>query len=74
MKKKTARLYFWHASRSIGNGTLELSSGELSLREAVKPGFFEEVREAIGKKNNWPINSFSIVSLSFLGEYEHETG
>ena len=73
MNKETKWLYFWHASKQIGGG-FELSCGELSSQQAARPGFYEEVKAAIAELNGWPVNSFSIVSLSFLGEYDHETG
>ena len=70
MKKETRRrMYFWHAKRHAGNG-FELASGELLAGQSVHPGFFEDVKKAIAELCGWPINSFSVVSLSFLGEYE----
>jgi hypothetical protein len=71
VKKATRWLYFWHASKQTSSG-FELSSGEISSCRAASPGFFEEVKSAIAELNGWPINDFSVVSLSFLGEYEHE--
>lgn len=66
----TRYLYFYSAKRSGGT----YSSGELIAPKSASPGFFNECRQAIARLNGWSIDSFAIVSLSFLGEFQDETG
>ena len=73
MKKETRRrMYFWHATRQLDNDNAEHSFGSFSAK-SVGPEFVEEVKSVIERYSNWPTGSFVIDTLSFLGEYDHET-
>lgn len=69
MKK---RLYFWHAQKEFDNNRVEYTSGTFSTT-GISSDLYEEVKHVIAKFSDWPINSFIIVSISFLGEINETT-
>lgn len=67
----TMRLYFYHA---LATNATHHASGTFITADPVSADLYPNAKSIIEEFHKLPSGGFVIDALSFLGEYEHETG